>query len=171
MSDITKFLRDDHARLKRSFRGYRREPQSLDAALIVCDNLWIHTTIEEELLYPVLRDEIDAKVAAAAEREHAEANAIMEKIDQLEPSDPGFRRLMDALEVAVQRHVQNEETVIFPMLRGYEGELEMGRQAFARRQELVDQLPPRVVPRMPGLANTGWGGGGTGGGKVANAGW
>ncbi|MGH9282656.1 MAG: hemerythrin domain-containing protein, partial [Acidimicrobiales bacterium] len=54
MSEITKVMRDDHARFKRLFLRATQAPESLDIALDLCDELTIHTTIEDEIVYPAL---------------------------------------------------------------------------------------------------------------------
>ncbi len=58
MSDMPKFIMDDHARIRRSFNDYQRTRSDLDAALNVCDHLWIHLTIEVELVHPAVWDEL-----------------------------------------------------------------------------------------------------------------
>lgn len=165
MSEITKFLMDEHHRLKRSFNGYRQDAGNLAEALHVCDLIWIHSTIEEETLCPLL-GEIEPDDAADAEADHERFAALMAKIDEMEEGDPALPRIMETLRVVVEEHARHQERVIFPKLSDHPEAGELGAQAFARRQELVNQRPPKST-RRNSLANTGWGGGGS----VANAGW
>lgn len=165
MSEITKFLMDDHARLKRAFRTYRQDPSSVEAALYVCDQIWIHTTLEEEMLYPILR-EVDPDEAEACQDEHQRINEVMASIDQMEPGDPALERTMTRLQTLIEQHAREEERSIFPKLSQHDALPDLGRTAFTRHQELVNQRPPKAVRKMS-LANTGWGGGG----PIANAGW
>ena len=161
MSDIRKYLTDDHRRLRRAFNIYRQEPTSISAALHACDQVWIHCRLEEEMLFPVL----DAAEVEALQEEHETIAELMAEVDQFEGYDPELPKVMERVQRAVDFHVQDEESSVFPRLKGGDGELaELGRRAFGRRQELMTERPPRGV-RLRLAAHTGWGN------KVANAGW
>lgn len=157
MSDITKVLRDDHARAKRLFLRANQASEDLDIALDVCDELTIHATIEEEIVYPALR-ELNSGMADESEEDHDLAKELIAEIEDLDPDDPAVRTMMMQLEKAVRRHVEKEEKVVFPTLeRGYPDQLlEMGSQAFAMRQELLGARPPRRSVQTTQTANVGW---------------
>ena len=161
MSDIRKYLMDDHRRLRRAFNIYRQDPTSISAALHACDQVWIHARLEEEMLYPVLAE---ADVEALQE-EHEVIADLMAEVDQFETYDPELPKVMERVARAVDFHIRDEERSVFPRLAaGDERMAELGRQAFRRRQELMTERPPRGV-RLRLAAETGWGN------KVANAGW
>jgi len=157
MSDITKVLRDDHARMKRLFLRANQAAEDLDIALDVCDELTIHASIEEEIVYPALR-ELNSGLADDSEDDHETAKELISEIEDLDPDDPAVRTLMMQLQKAVMRHVDKEEKVVFPVLeRGYPDQLlEMGSQAFAMRQELLGARPPRRKTMLTQTANVGW---------------
>lgn len=159
MSDITKVLRDDHARIKRLFLRAEQSPDELDIALDVCDEITIHATIEEELVYPALR-ELDASLADEAEDEHEEAKELISEIEDLDLDDPAVHTLMRQLKKAMMHHVEEEESRAFKVLeQGLPDQLlEMGSEAFAMRQQLLADRPPRRGVQKPETANTGWGG-------------
>lgn len=168
MSAVTKVLLDDHARVKRMFKQSNDDPSVVEA---ICDELIIHTTIEEEIVYPALRDEVDANLAAEAEAEHDEAKELIAAIRETEPEDTArLRRLVDNLEAAVKRHVDHAEREVFPQLESrLRADLyEMGREAFARRQELMEERDVARASLKPQTANLGWGGRRQG---SANTGW
>ena len=157
MSDITKVLRDDHARIKRLFLRANQATEDLDIALDVCDELTIHATIEEEIAYPALR-ELNSGLADESEDDHESVKELIAEIEDLDPDDPAMRSLMVQLQKAVTRHWEKEETVVFAVLeKGYPDMLyEMGNQAFAMRQELLGARPPRRTTMKTGTANVGW---------------
>ena len=157
MSDITKTLRDDHARIKRLFLRASQEPDNLDIALDVCDELTIHSTIEEEIVYPALR-QLNSGLADEAEDDHEEAKELIAEIEDLDPDDPAVDAMMTQLKKSVMRHVEREESTIFPVIeRGLPDQsLELGSQAFALRQELLHQRPPRRNALKTQTANVGW---------------
>jgi hypothetical protein len=167
MSDVTKFVADDHARIRRAFIEYRRTPNSLDAALSVCDTLWIHMTIEAELTHASVWDELSAGDREAVGAADDKVHGLMAAIDGMEPGDPVLTTQMAALSRALDGHISVYDQFVYPRLVGRPDELEMGRQAFRRWQELFAQQTPRTWTPMKRLANTGWGGGG----KIANSGW
>lgn len=158
MSDITKVLRDDHARIKRLFLRANQASEDVSIALDVCDELTIHTTIEEEIVYPALQ-ELDANLAEQSEDEHEEAKELIAEIEDLDLDDPAVRQLMVQLKKSVLKHVEREEKEVFPVLeRGLPDQLlEMGSQAFALRQELLGSRPPRRGTMKSATANLGWG--------------
>lgn len=157
MSDITKVLRDDHARIKRLFLRANQASEDLDVALDVCDEITIHTTIEEEIFYPALR-ELNGGMADDSEEDHEATKELIAEIEDLDPDDPAVHTMMMQLQKSVMRHVEKEETVSFPVLeRGYPDQLlEMGSQAFALRQELLGAHPPRRSAMKTETANVGW---------------
>jgi iron-sulfur cluster repair protein YtfE (RIC family) len=157
MSDITKVLRDDHARIKRLFLRANQASEDVSIALDVCDELVIHATIEEEIVYPALA-ELDSRLAEESEDEHEEAKEIIAEIQDLDPYDPAVTGLMTQLKKSVMRHVDKEEKVVFPVLeRGLPDQLlELGSQAFAMRQELLGARPPRRSTLVTQTANVGW---------------
>lgn len=157
MSDITKWLRDDHARIKRLFLRANQAAEDLDVALDVCDELTIHATIEEQILYPALR-ELNAGMADESEDEHEAAKELIAEIEDLDPDDPAVRSMMTQLQKTMLRHFAKEEEVTFKIIeKGYPDLLlEMGSQAFAMRQELVGGRPHRSTTIKTGTANVGW---------------
>jgi hemerythrin-like domain-containing protein len=176
MADITKVLLDDHLRLKRLLTTYEQSPWRLDLALAVCDELNMHSTIEEEIFYPAVRDVVDGRLADESEDEHAQISEIIAAVEDMEPGDPALERTMRMLRAALTSHIDKEEKVVFPKADvELSDELrDMGREAFARRQELMaarnDEgwLPKHGVP---GMANTGWRGMGKVKSASANMGW
>jgi hypothetical protein len=167
VSDMPKFLADDHARIRRSFYDYRRTPNNLDAALNVCDFLWIHLTIEVELVHATVWEQLAAADTDALTTSDETIYRLMEAIDKLEEKDPSVGQKMLALQRAVEDHIGAYEKYVVPKLAARTDLMEMGSQAFRRWQELFEERPPRTWRPMNRLANTGWGGGG----RFANSGW
>lgn len=160
MADITKVLVDDHLRVKRLLTNYEQSPWRLDLALNVCDELKMHATIEEEIFYPALRDSVDGRLADESEDEHAQVEEIMAAVEDMDPGDPALERTMRMLRAAFTKHIDKEENVVFPKANVDLADdlLDMGREAFARRQELMgarasgDASPALTM----GTANVGW---------------
>ncbi len=88
MSDPNNQLTGDHSQIKRLFNQWSHhggtEP-GMETALAITGLLKIHTTLEEEFVYPVLMN-IDEGLAKQSLREHAEAGEIVASIEAM-PSD------------------------------------------------------------------------------------
>lgn len=138
MADAVKVLIDDHIKVKRMFMEFERS-SDFQLAKQICDELTMHTTLEEEVVYPVLRDEVDEEMAEHAEEEHDEAKALIEEIQAMEPGDPMLASTMRRLQSAVEEHVQEEETEVFPKMEAVVGDklTDLGTELFRRRTELM----------------------------------
>jgi hemerythrin-like domain-containing protein len=167
MAHIIRFLMQDHARINRAFEAYAEAPSNLNAALTACGEIETHSAIEQDLVYPVLRDEVDGDEADAAEEEHAQIQEMIDQVSDMEPGDPELPIVMKNLGNAVANHIDYEERVLFPALQKILGVRvwDIGREAFGYRQELQGQLDrPSAKPKV--IANTGWNKG-----NVPLAGW
>lgn len=167
MATIMKVMFDDHARIRRLFDRAKRMPNDLETATAICQELDIHTTIEDEIVYPAL-EEVAPEMAQDASAEHEAANEIIDQIYAMEPLDPGLRPLVEQLERIVSKHVEWEEREMFPIIKTeLRNEVDdMGRLAFARRQEELSGKGPSLRSRYSEVVpNSGWGG------TSPNAGW
>ncbi len=169
MAHLTRFLMQDHARIFRCLDASAKDPSHLPTALAACDEIEAHMTIEEEIVYPILRDEIDGREADESEKEHDQAKEIVREIRDLEPGDPALSHLMMQLKQTVAEHVDHEETDVIPRLHEHllGREWDLGRVAWGLRQDLVGDSPrPKSIAAARKVPNAGWTGG-----NVANAGW
>ncbi len=135
--DVTRLLEQDHQNVALLFDEYE---QSRDVAVLeqVCDELTVHTMVEEELVYPRL-EALDRDLEEHAEDEHASAKEL---IAQIRAGDPDTHTLAGQLRTAVEHHVSEEETKAFPLMReSMGGELEsLGSEVERRKQELQNTL-------------------------------
>ena len=165
MAIITKVLYDDHQRVERLFSRYSQGESSLID--IIIDEIELHSTIEEEIVYPALA-QIDEGRAEASQQDHDEVKEVIGEIQDLEPGDPGLTKLMRRLERLVMGHVEREERDVFSILKSqlYNEGFEMGDQAFALRQEILASRGEREEVDPLGWPNSGWGPA-----KVVGGGW
>ena len=78
-----------------------------------------HAAREERFLHPLTRARVPSGDALADHelREHADADRIIDRIKSLEHTDPELDPLVTTMMTDLRRHVQEEETEIFPRLR------------------------------------------------------
>lgn len=148
-------LKGDHLRVKQAHRRFQQlDPQTAAAerqALVahVLDELTVHAALEQELLYPALREAAgaDAGLVDAAERGHAELHALINPLRTLRPDDDQHAgRFKDLCQRALE-HMKWEEARLFPGLDPLaldwprlEGEIDQ------RREELVVAEAPVATP-------------------------
>jgi len=106
-----------------------------------------HTTIEEEVLYPFIRECVPGgpDMVEEAQHEHEEAKQTLARVAVLDPSSAAFKKELAALEGQISHHVKEEENEVFPKLgeatppsrlAKLRGELERARVAAAPKPTL-----------------------------------
>jgi hemerythrin-like domain-containing protein len=99
-----------------------------------------HSTLEEEMVYPLLADRYPDLIEQS-EAEHEAADRILAEIEE-RPAGPELRRNVADLWALVQQHVAKEEREVFPLLEQMFdlGGLEaLGRRMIGRQQELIQE--------------------------------
>ncbi len=141
MSDAIKMLMDDHSKVERLFKQ-AGEGGKYEYVIQICQELSIHATLEEELIYPLL-EEMDPDTAAESQEEHDAMKGLIAEIEAMDPQDPQIRQAARMLKNSLMHHVEEEENQVFPKLETQidrERLSEIGREMFARRQDLLAEL-------------------------------
>ena len=170
--DALALLRADHAQLRLLFarceelRGLEDAEERL-AELVddLCDALIVHTMIEEELFYPMLREASgDDELFDEAELEHAGARELISQLEVMYPGDEHFAATLAVLADEVAHHIAQEEAEMFALARTTDVDLAaLGRRLALRQAQLEDDMsaPPmafdaamphdgrRTPPRAP----------------------
>ena len=97
------------------FAQYERSGD-YETVMQLCRELAVHSMIEEELVYPLLRSKVSVGLADEARDEHQEAKDIITRIEGLAPEDEGLADAVAELKAAVEHHVQEEESELFPRM-------------------------------------------------------
>ncbi len=142
MSDVLKMLSDDHRKVERMFKQLA-QGDDRQLALQICNELTMHSTLEEEIVYPVLRDRVDPNMAEEAEKEHQALKELIARVEQMEPDDSEISNVMQEIERNLRHHVEEEEQQVFPKMQAQVGDDDLytlGNELFARRQELLQEL-------------------------------
>lgn len=140
---VTDIIRSDHSQLLETFHRYTTITKaSAKKALAesICDALALHTTLEEELFYPVLRRLTpDEPVLQKSEPEHDEMLRMIGELRAIKATDERHDGLLQELMRDLMHHVADEETVLLPQaehLLGSERLAELGAAMTRRRLEL-----------------------------------
>ena len=140
-ADAIKLLKEDHREVKTWFKQYeqlenRAEKQAL--ARKICAALTVHATIEEEIFYPALRQNIEDDLLDEAEVEHASAKQLIAEILSMSPKEQLFDAKVKVLGEYVMHHVEEEEHEIFPEARESDVDLgDLGEKLSKRKAELM----------------------------------
>ncbi len=149
--DAIKLLETDHKEVKALFKQYEKlakedgPAKSKQAiALEICSKLKVHTTIEEELLYPAARAALkgdDADLVDEADVEHAGAKDLIAQIEASSPADDHYDAKVKVLGEQIDHHVGEEEEKMFPKLRKTALDLlTLGEELAARKDEVMKSM-------------------------------
>ena len=140
--DAVQLLKDDHRKVSALFDRYERtrgDDQKQQLASTICEELKVHTEIEEEIFYPAVREAIgDDDLMNEALVEHASAKDLIGQIEGSSPSDENYDALVKVLGEYIKHHVKEEEGDMFKQAR--ESKLDLvglGEQMSERKRELT----------------------------------
>jgi hemerythrin superfamily protein len=137
-------LKEQHDKVKKAFKEFEkldREDTEAQQQLVqtVCEDLKLHTTLEEELFYPAAREAIDDEdIMNEAQVEHETAKMLIEQLENMGPDDPNFHATFTVLGEYVLHHVKEEEGEMFPAVKKSDLDLEeLGARMRSRVEELM----------------------------------
>jgi hemerythrin-like domain-containing protein len=144
--DAIALLKKDHAAVSEMFRQYDKltdksgDEGKGELAAKICEELTIHTTIEEEILYPALREALGEELLMdEAQVEHNSAKALIAEIEAMQPGDEMYDAKVTVLGEFIKHHVKEEHEEMFPKARKAKLDLAaLGEQLAARRQALIE---------------------------------
>jgi hemerythrin superfamily protein len=141
-------LKQDHDNVKKAFKQFEKMDRSdvescRELIERVCAELRVHTTLEEEIVYPALREAIeDEDLMNEAAVEHETAKRLIEQLENMEASDPNYFATFTVLGEYVMHHVEEEEGEMFPQAKKAK-KLDfaaLGEQLQARKKELTAEM-------------------------------
>jgi hypothetical protein len=139
-------LKKDHREVEGMFDEYEQlendaEKQALFNKIALA--LKVHTQIEEEILYPEERGEVDDDLLDEAYVEHDGAKKLIAEIEAMKPSDEFYDAKVKVLSEYIKHHVKEEEQPggLFSQAKKGDEDLEaMGERLKARKEELMAQM-------------------------------
>jgi hemerythrin HHE cation binding domain-containing protein len=134
-------LRADHERVSELFGRFTRlksnGPQKAQLVERICDELEVHTRIEEELFYPSIRPALGTDLLDEAQVEHESAKALIEQLRGMKPGDTLYDAKVTVLGEYVQHHVKEEQDEMFPQVEKMDLDLvALGRALKTRKRQL-----------------------------------
>src|SRR5687768_5644007 len=118
MADAVTMLEQDHRKVEKLFAQYQntRDPSVVEQ---ICTELKVHTTIEEEVVYPIVAKELDdgKELDREARKEHTEVEDAIKEIESLGYDSTEVDPFMQTIIEGDNHHVQEEESEMFPKLQ------------------------------------------------------
>ncbi|NML13511.1 hemerythrin domain-containing protein [Azohydromonas sp. G-1-1-14] len=150
-------LKDDHKRAKKAFRDFEKldaEKQADECRQLVeqtCGELQVHTTLEEELFYPAVRQALkEQDLLDEAEVEHNSAKQLIEQLQEFMQQgqlDGKFTATFTVLGEYVKHHIKEEEGELFEQCEKAGNKVDwaaLGEQMKTRKAELMEELLPQM---------------------------
>ncbi|MBI3296788.1 MAG: hemerythrin domain-containing protein [Elusimicrobia bacterium] len=155
--DAMALLKEDHRRIKALFDEFERT-EAPGARIEVVEEaikaLKVHAAVEEELLYPALRqgfEEADVDgVVEEADEEHHVAKLLIAELELMRGTERFYAAKFRVLAENVRHHIKGEEHDLFH--KALKTDIDfgaLGELIAERRQRLTDEgVPPDAEARM-----------------------
>jgi hemerythrin-like domain-containing protein len=145
-SDAISLLKSDHETVKRLFERFEKadSPSAMQKAIDdAIHALKIHATIEEEIFYPAIREDVGEELVDQAREEHHIARVLIAELDAL-TDDKNLRNAkFKVLVKGIKQHIKEEEGEIFPDAARIDLDFnELAGRIMQRKDELIrDGVP------------------------------
>jgi len=146
--DAIAMLTADHKKVKKLFADFDKLKEAgsdEDKASIVdqiCNELKIHTELEEEIFYPAVRKAIDdGDLMDEALVEHAGAKDLIAQLEDASPEDDLYDAKVTVLGEQIDHHVKEEEGDMFPKAKKAKVDTEaLGATMLKRKITLMEKM-------------------------------
>lgn len=146
-------LTDDHRKVEmlfEKFEGARGASAQQKIVHQICDELTIHTMIEEEIFYPALRGQIEDDMLDEAYVEHDGAKMLLLALREAEPDEEFYKAKVTVLQEQIEHHVKEEEKQrdsMFAQARKTDVDMDaLGEQMMMRKTELLKMADEGTLP-------------------------
>ena len=147
--DAIAMLIADHKKVKALFNDFKKlkenkgsDDEKAEIVRQICTELKVHAEIEEEILYPAVREAIDeADLMDEALVEHAGAKELIAQLEGVEANDDLYDAKVTVLGEQIDHHVREEEGDMFPKAKKAKVDtVTLGAQMVERKEELTSEM-------------------------------
>jgi hemerythrin superfamily protein len=146
--DAIAMLMADHKKVKKLFSDFdklKEDASDEDKSAIVdqiCNELKIHSELEEEIFYPAVRKAIDdSDLMDEALVEHAGAKDLIAQLEDATPDDDLYDAKVTVLGEQIGHHVKEEEGEMFPKAKKAKVDTKaLGATMLERKIALMDKM-------------------------------
>lgn len=153
-TDAIMLLKHDHREVEDLFEKFEKassDDRKWTLAQQICDELKIHSMIEEEIFYPATKDAVEEDLYKEAHVEHDGAKVLINDIMESGGKGEFFEAKVKVLQEEIEHHVKEEEQgkdSYFGQVRDSDVDVKaLLEPMLARKEELkaqaeADGLPP-----------------------------
>jgi hypothetical protein len=152
-TDAIALLKADHRKVEDLFDKFEKAKDAARQQAIatqICNELKIHTLIEEEIFYPAFKGKIEDDTLNEAYVEHDGAKVLINDITKASPEDDYYEAKVKVLSEEIKHHVHEEEMPtegMFAQCRKTDVDLVALRdQMAARKEELTARAEAGALP-------------------------
>ena len=138
---VVEMLKQDHEKVKGLFEQFEEAEgrEQAEIAKTAMQELEVHAQLEEKLIYPAIREEIDEdeKMNEAVEEHHL-VHVLIGELKKIKPSDERFQAKFSVLSELVKHHIEEEEGEILP--KAEESNIdwdELEKQVMKKKEQLL----------------------------------
>jgi len=152
--NIIDLIKKDHRLVEALFEQYKealtKEQRTTLLAQLIRE-ICMHSSTEEVVVYPVLRDEISKDLAERSFCEHTEVDRVLYELDGLvnTPDEPKVEQLVLKCKELLCAHIKEEESQVLPELQsklGQEKLTQMG-QTWLQKKPIANTRPHPSAPK------------------------
>ena len=148
MPNAVQMIRQDHRKVEGLFKKFARAKNNEAKKRIadqVTQELEVHTTLEEEIFYPAVRNELgDEEMIDEANKEHRQAKEIIQELKTMDSEDDHLEEKFAELVECIKHHVEEEENEMLPKAKESAMDLtNYGKQMSERKAELTGKTPTK----------------------------
>ena len=144
---VLAMLKDDHKKVKGLFEEYKdaNSRKQQEIADTVVHELEVHAALEEELIYPAIREQIDEdELMNEATEEHHLVHVLIGELKKLDATDEIFTAKFTVLGELIKHHVKEEEGEMFPKAQKADLDWEaLHAEVHERKEQLTAKLAAR----------------------------
>lgn len=139
MPDVIKLLEADHREVEDLFAKAESTSGAAKQQVVmkIAAELTLHAEVEEQIVYPAMREAGLESLVDEAEEEHSMVKELVAQLEAMDATIEGVDSVLAELKANVEHHVQEEESEGFPRFRAAVGQAEL--QALATRVEEAKQ--------------------------------
>lgn len=149
-------LKADHQTVKELFDKFEKADDSEKQEIVsqALEELKVHASIEEQLFYPALRQEMEDEdgLMDEADEEHHVAKILIAELEQMQGNEDNWEAKFMVLAENVRHHIKEEEGEIFPEAKKTDIDfMVLGQQMAELKQSLQDSgVSPDAEAEMVG---------------------
>ncbi|HEY9714866.1 MAG TPA: hemerythrin domain-containing protein [Chroococcales cyanobacterium] len=143
-------IKADHKKVEMLFQEFEKtEKDSMKQQILtkIIDELTIHATFEEELVYPLL-DRKEHSDTQEALQEHHVVKLLIAELSGMSAAQEEAQYKVKVLCELVKHHVKEEESELLPALKlSGINQMELGKKILARKEQLKGKPAPKSEAR------------------------